>query len=201
MGYSVRKWAVVRGHYETGNFSVKELGKKCGISERAIENRISKAKEAGDPWIKGKLKPQIEAAVEKTTVEMFAEAGLQKSDMIQKMADGLQLGETTLRKMGDYLNQVIQSDTVVSSRRMMGFAKQYITDMKTELDYAKEINRMTGWLAPAKIARTDPEGKPEPPPAPTYDYNKLTIKELKTLRGLLAKCTIRPPADARSGRG
>ena len=86
MAIGVKKWAKVRTYYESGEFSVEDLHKKCRISARIINARIKKEK-----WKKGKLKPIIEKSIQEKYVAAFAKHNFDENrvaELIDKLGKG-----------------------------------------------------------------------------------------------------------------
>ena len=195
MAYSVKKWAKARSLYETGNYTVDDLWKKCGMSARAFEEKIKK-----EGWIKGKLKPEIEEKIEKGTVELFVEAGMAKKDIVEKLVSGTKIGDVAIKEMTDRLRDLLESGETPKVKELIMFMKGYLSDMQIELKYCQEINKMAGWLAPTKTAQTTKAGDDVSPVVVVdhYDYTLLTVKEMRNLRSLLGKCLISKPSNKKS---
>lgn len=130
MAYSTKIWAKCKCDYETGNFSVKKLWKKHGISTATIENKIAKEK-----WIKGRLKEKIE----KSTEQMFVDAGMPKEKVLTLIVEGMtEPKKLIFEGKGDQMICTPEKD------------------YKTASDYIKEYNKMTGGYAPEKKEITLP---------------------------------------------
>jgi len=80
MAYDVETWAKAKADYESGNFSVEKLGKKWGISDTQIENKIAK-----EGWVKGKNAPLIQQSIADKNIEAFAKANCTHKDIVDKM--------------------------------------------------------------------------------------------------------------------
>jgi len=78
--YDLDTWSDVKADYETGNFSYIELSEKYQISDPAIRKRAKEEK-----WVKGAIKPLIDKERQLTTAQMFAELGLPKELVLQKI--------------------------------------------------------------------------------------------------------------------
>ena len=138
MAYSVKKWAKVKVEYETSGVSAEKLREKHGISTRSIEYRIQKEK-----WKKGKNKKIVEEKIEKTTLEMFAEAGMPPSKVIEHMVTGIEKAE----------------DLKFSGPKGEQFCEN-APDYKTRLAYIQELNRMVGGhVSKTSLVTRDAKGR------------------------------------------
>ena len=82
MAYKVSTWAKVKTDYESGNYSFEELHRKYTISEKQLKTKAQK-----DKWIKGKLKPEIEAKIQETMKEKFTRLGLTEDKVLKKVKE------------------------------------------------------------------------------------------------------------------
>lgn len=132
MAYPAETWIKAKKDYETGNYSVCELGKKWGMSDTAIENKI-----ADEKWIKGALKDKIEERIERDMIKLFAKKGFPPEKIIEKVLEGLEAHRTVR------INE--NGDTTVEP------------DHNARVKYIQEANKMMGnYSAEKQILSGDP---------------------------------------------
>lgn len=156
MAYDVKTWAKAKADYETGDFSVEKLGKKWGISDTAIENKI-----ADEGWIKGKNKEKIEMGIAERNIAMFAKLGMTQEKVAEKMLEGILLPEATEKKLAELLKNSDEEEKAEDYyKNLTAIVKQLVNDRYLSLKYIQELNKMCGTLAPFKKELTGKEGSP-----------------------------------------
>jgi len=160
MAYDVTTWAKAKAYYETGNYSIPEVGEKLGILHTAIENKI-----AQEGWIKGKNKEKIEAGIAERNIEMFAKLGMTQENVAEKIIEGVFLPDATAKKLAEYIqNNNPENEEGEKNddyfKQMAVIVKEMVNDKYLSLKYIQEFNKMCGTLAPFKKELTGKEGSP-----------------------------------------
>jgi hypothetical protein len=137
MAYKAIVINACRSDYESGNYTLAQIGEKRGIPSKCIEKWSCKF-----GWRKSALVPQVQAAINEKTIETLARLGMPKEKALRILIDGLEKPEfTQFEGKGDQMIATPMKDY----KLILGYLKEYlqITDMypaqKIELDMPEPI--------------------------------------------------------------
>ena len=152
MAYPAETWARIKADYETGNFSYEKLAQIYQVSDPAIRLKATE-----ENWIKGALKPKIEAKAQNRIVNLMSKLGMDEEKRISLFTETLLADKTTSQGMTepDWNARLKAHDMV----------------FKLAGDYAPTETKLSGG-----IANESP-----------YDLTKLDDDELKEFKRLMDK--------------
>ena len=124
MAYPKSTWVKMKMDYASGDYSVRQLSEKYNISTESIEKH-----KFAEKWKKGslaqKIGKKIEAKIETDMIALFAKHGMTPEALVKKLVDGMYNSEK--REDGES-----------------------VPDSRTQLEYTKEVNKITGIYAPVR---------------------------------------------------
>jgi hypothetical protein len=117
-------WMVIRGAWESGEYTFPILSEKFNISVARL-----KQKSKQDHWKKGKkeVKSEIEKKVRESTEEILTRLGMPKERRVQLLMEGVE-----------------KADRLVFEGKGENTICTPVPDYKVRLDYLAELNKMTG---------------------------------------------------------
>lgn len=133
MSYPEDTWNGVRADYEVEGLSKPKLSKKWSISRTAIDNKMKKDAESGDPWEKGRYKDEVKERIAETTKEKFVRLGLTEDEVLEYVMKGMK-EPTILKWEGKGENAICTP----------------MEDWKTRKDYIQEYFKLIGAYAAEK---------------------------------------------------
>jgi hypothetical protein len=128
LAFSKKTWQAVRIEWETGEASLKKLSEKYGMSVPAIER-----KKKIENWVKGELKPIVQAMIEEKTLDIVARLGMPKPKLIEYILDGMNA----------------EKIVVYGKDSGEGFVDK-IPDHSARVKYLEQLCKITGLYSPDK---------------------------------------------------
>lgn len=163
MAYSAKCWADIRAWFESGQFkSVEEIQKKTQkkYGKAPKPDTIYRVAER-ENWKKAALKPEIEKKAQGYTVELFAKYGITSESIAQKLQQGINLPEESMREIIKHVRKVEEEGPDKDNITMLyNLVKNYLSDHRTALEYMKEYHKIVGSYAPVKREHTGKDGGP-----------------------------------------